>query len=118
MKNFSLLLFIAICVAVVQKIGQAVTTVAHDSLDQPPQHAILLTKPSFLNDDGQLLCEIALQLSLESSLPHLVKQSHSKLLLRLQFCYHIRQHVPHDCDLPGCAQWVAKNVGLPVDQAR
>lgn len=114
MKKFSLLLFIATCVVVVQKIEQVVTTVAHDSLDWPPQHAILLTKPSFLNDDGQLSCEIALQLSLESSLPHLVKQSHSRSLLRLQFCYHIRQHVPHDCDLTGCAQWVARNVELPA----
>lgn len=78
MKKFSLLLFIGICVVVIQMIEQSVTTVAHDSLDWPPQHAILLKKLSFLIVDEQLLCEIALHLSLESSLSHLVKQSLSR----------------------------------------
>ena len=78
MKNFSLLLFIGICVVVVQKIELSETTVVHDSLDWPPQHAILMTIPSFLIVDEQLLCEMSLQLSLESFLSHLVKQSHSR----------------------------------------
>jgi phosphopantetheinyl transferase len=100
---------------VVQKIEQFVATMVHDSLNRPPGHLTPMIKPRFLTEDGQLLCEIALQLSLDSSLPHVDKQSHSRSLLRLHFCYHIREHVAHDCDLPGQVQWVERNVDLPVD---
>jgi len=114
MKKISLLLFIEVSIVVVQKIEQFVATMVHDSLNRPPGHLRPMIKPRFLTEDGQLLCEIALQLSLESSLPRVVEQSHSRSLLRLHFCYHIREHVAHDCDLPDQVHWFERNVGLPV----
>jgi hypothetical protein len=114
MKKFSLLLFIEIWIAVVQTFEQLVVAMAHDSLIRSPELVALMIKPRPLTEDGQFPCEIALQPSLGSSLHHHAKQSHSKSLLGLHFCFHIRRHGASDGDLPGQEHWVVRTVGLPV----
>ncbi len=114
MKKFSLLLFIKDVIAVVQSFEQFVPTRVHDSLNRFPGHLKLMIKPRFLTEDERFPFEIVKQLSHESSLHHLSKQIHSRLMLRLHFCYHIRQHGVHDCYLPCHEHLVERNVELPV----